>query len=66
MLWTSGVRRKSIPDNGKGVHKEKGLGGMGGRMHVKEAVIKKELSLGDKDDSCDSCSPYLLYLVAVY
>lgn len=22
--------------------------------------------LGDKDDSCDSCSPYLLYLVAVY
>jgi len=44
MLWASGVGRKSIPDDGKVVHKGKGLGGMGGRMHVKEAV-EKELSL---------------------
>lgn len=44
MLWASGVGRKSIPDDGKGVQKGKGLGGVGGGMHVKEAV-EKELSL---------------------
>lgn len=60
MLWTSRVGRKGIPDGGNAYTKEKGWGVWEVECMLSSWVWKK------KDDLCDSCSPCLPFLVAVY